>query len=75
MIRLINALLAIAGGLIGAWVLFFILNKLVELLPTKWEERLKPWAFIGPAVAAIGFFLIYLKNLWKGLGSANTETN
>jgi alpha-glucoside transport system permease protein len=59
MIRLINALLAIIGGVGAALLLFWVLNKLVELLPTKWEERLKPWVFIGPAVGAIGFFLIY----------------
>jgi alpha-glucoside transport system permease protein len=59
MIRLINALLAIVGGVGAALLLFWILNKLVEMLPPKWEERLKPWVFIGPAVAAIGFFLIY----------------
>jgi alpha-glucoside transport system permease protein len=59
MIRLINALLAIVGGVGAALLLFWILNKLVELLPTKWEERLKPWVFIGPAVAAIALFLVY----------------
>jgi alpha-glucoside transport system permease protein len=59
MIRVINALLAIVGGVGGALLLFFFLNKLVELLPPKWEERLKPWVFIGPALAAIGVFLIY----------------
>jgi alpha-glucoside transport system permease protein len=59
MIRLINALLAIVGGVGAALLLFWILNKLVELLPLKWEERLKPWVFIGPAVVAISFFLVY----------------
>ena len=59
MIRVINALLAIVGGVGGALLLYWILNKLVEMLPQKWEERLKPWAFIGPAVAAIALFLIY----------------
>jgi alpha-glucoside transport system permease protein len=59
MIRLINALLAIVGGVGAALLLFWILNKLVEMLPGKWEERLKPWVFIGPAVAAIGLFLVY----------------
>jgi alpha-glucoside transport system permease protein len=59
MIRLINALLAIVGGVGAALLLYWILNKLVEMLPAKWEERLKPWVFIGPAVAAIGLFLVY----------------
>jgi alpha-glucoside transport system permease protein len=59
MIRLINALLAIVGGVGAALLLYWILNKLVEMLPTTWEERVKPWVFIGPAVAAIGLFLVY----------------
>jgi alpha-glucoside transport system permease protein len=59
MIRVINALLAIVGGVGGALLVFYVLNKLVEMLPQKWEERLKPYAFILPAVAAIGVFLIY----------------
>lgn len=59
MIKLANAILAIGGGVLGAMVLFWILNKLVELLPPKWEERLKPYVFIGPALAAITVFLVY----------------
>jgi alpha-glucoside transport system permease protein len=59
MIRLINALLAIIGGVGAALLLYWVLNKLVETFPAKWEERLKPWVFIGPAVAAIALFLVY----------------
>jgi alpha-glucoside transport system permease protein len=59
MIRVINALLAIVGGVGGALLLYYILNKLAEMLPQKWEERVKPWVFVGPAIAAIGLFLIY----------------
>jgi alpha-glucoside transport system permease protein len=59
MIRVINALLAIVGGVGGALLLFYILNKLAEMLPQKGEERVKPWVFIAPALLAIGVFLIY----------------
>jgi alpha-glucoside transport system permease protein len=59
MIRVINALLAVVGGVGGALLLYFILNKLAEMLPEKSEERVKPWVFIAPALAAIGLFLIY----------------
>jgi alpha-glucoside transport system permease protein len=59
MIRVINALLAIGGALIVSLALYWILNWLVERLPQKGEERVKPWVFILPAVAAIGLFLIY----------------
>ena len=59
MIRLVNALLAIIGGVGAALLLYWVLNKLVEMLPQKWEERIKPWVFVGVALAAIGLFLIY----------------
>jgi alpha-glucoside transport system permease protein len=59
MIRVINALLAIVGGVGLALLLYFILNKLVERLPDKWEERIKPYVFIGPAILAIGLYLVY----------------
>ena len=59
MIRLVNALLAIIGGVGAALLLYYVLNKLAEALPQKSEERVKPWVFIGVAIAAIGLFLIY----------------
>jgi alpha-glucoside transport system permease protein len=59
MIQIINALLAILGGVLGAVVLYYLLNKLAEALPGKWEDRFKPWAYLAPALAAIGLFLIY----------------
>jgi alpha-glucoside transport system permease protein len=58
-IKLANAVIAILGGVLGAMALFWVLNKLVELLPPRWEERLKPYVFIGPALSAIGLFLVF----------------
>ncbi|KAA1427338.1 carbohydrate ABC transporter permease [Nocardioides antri] len=59
MIKLINAALAIVAGVGGMLALFWILNAIVERLPGRWEERLKPYVFIGPAVALVGLFLVY----------------
>jgi alpha-glucoside transport system permease protein len=58
-IKLINALLTIVGGVLGSLLLFYVLNKVVERLPNKWEDRVKPYVFAGPAVLLVGFFLIY----------------
>ena len=58
-IKIINALLAVIGGVGGAIVVFYLLNKLAELLPGRWEDRLKPFLWLLPAVAAIGVYLIY----------------
>ena len=59
MLKVINALLTIVGGVLGSLLLFYVLNKVVERLPKKWEERVKPYVFVGPAVVLVGFFLIY----------------
>jgi alpha-glucoside transport system permease protein len=58
-IKILNALIAIVGGVVGAVIVFWLLNKLAELLPGRWEERVKPYLFLLPAFFAIGLYLIY----------------
>ncbi|MDP9145944.1 MAG: sugar ABC transporter permease [Actinomycetota bacterium] len=59
MIKVLNAVLAIVAGVGGALLLYWLLNKFAERLPGNWEDRVKPWVFVGPAVVVIGLFLIY----------------
>lgn len=59
MVQVVNALLAVVAGVGGAMVLYFVLNLIVERLPGKWEHRVKPYVFVGPALLVIGLFLIY----------------
>jgi alpha-glucoside transport system permease protein len=58
-IKLINMILTVVAGVGAALVLFWILNKLAELLPGRWEERIKPYVYILPAVAAICLYVLY----------------
>ncbi len=57
--KLLTALLTIAAGIGVALALYWVLNKLAEMMPSKWEERLKPILFIIPAYLAIALYLIY----------------
>lgn len=59
MIKVINALLAVVGGVGGIMLLFWALNAAVERLPEKAEQRVKPYVFIGPAMLAVAVFLVY----------------
>lgn len=58
-LKILIALLTVVGGIGAAILLFWLLNKIAELLPGKAEHRLKPYVYILPAYAAIIFFLIY----------------
>jgi alpha-glucoside transport system permease protein len=58
-IKLVNTLLTVAVGIGVALALYWVLNKLSELLPGRWEERLKPYFYIFPAVAMICLFVLY----------------
>jgi alpha-glucoside transport system permease protein len=57
--KVLTTLLTIVIGIGAALALFWILNKLSELLPGRLEERLKPLFYILPAYAAIVIFVIY----------------
>jgi alpha-glucoside transport system permease protein len=59
LIKLINSGIAVVGGVAGAILLYYLLNKLAELLPGRWEDRVKPYLYLLPALAAIGLYLIY----------------
>ena len=57
--KLLNAVLSVLAGIGGALLLYWLLNKIAELLPSKWEERIKPFFYILPAYLAITVYLIY----------------
>jgi alpha-glucoside transport system permease protein len=58
-IKVLNMILTVVAGVGAALVVYWILNKLAELLPGRWEHRVKPYLYILPAVAAIGLYIVY----------------
>lgn len=59
MTELITGLVAIVIGVGGVMALFWALNAAVERLPEKYEHTIKPYVFIGPAIAIVGLFLVF----------------
>lgn len=75
-VKLLTALLTVIVGIGGALLVYWILNKLAEALPEKGEERVKPYLYLLPALAAIGVYLVYpavltVINSFKGPYSKN----
>ena len=57
--KALTALITVVVGIGAALLLFYALNKIAELLPAKWEERLKPFLYILPAFLSIVLYLVY----------------
>jgi len=55
----LNALLTVAAGIFVAVGMYWVLNKVAELLPGNVEHTLKPYLYILPAYLAIIVYLIY----------------
>lgn len=58
-VKLLTALVTVLAGIGVALALYWLLNKLAEILPGRWEDRIKPFLYILPAYAAITIYLIY----------------
>lgn len=56
---ILNAIVTVAIGIGVAIGIYWLLNKIAELLPDAWEHRLKPYLYILPAYFAIIVYLIY----------------
>lgn len=57
--KLFQALIAIVLGVVGIWALFYAGNTIIEALPGKATEYLRPYLFVLPAVIVVGVYLIY----------------
>jgi alpha-glucoside transport system permease protein len=57
--KALTALVTVAIGIGGALAVYYLLNKIAELLPERWEDRIKPYFYILPAFLAITVYLVY----------------
>jgi alpha-glucoside transport system permease protein len=57
--RLLVVAVAIALGVGGVFALFWAMNKVVDLLPYRFREGVRPYVFIGPALVILSVFMIY----------------
>ena len=57
--KILLAVIALAVGVGGIWLLFLGVGALVSLLQPKWRDRILPWVFVGPALLLLAVFLVY----------------
>jgi len=57
--KLLQGVLAVVLGVLGAAAVFYFINLFVESLPDRVSGRILPYAFLLPGVGLIGLMLLY----------------
>ncbi len=73
--QVLATLAAIFLGVAGIAGLFLGLDFLVGRLPQRLQPKIRPWAYIGPALLILGFYLVYptLNTLYLSFLDARSE--
>jgi alpha-glucoside transport system permease protein len=56
--KLTVMVIALVIGVGGVWLLYIGMDGLVDALPGGLSERVRPFVFLGPALAMLGIFLV-----------------
>lgn len=57
--KLLQVAVAIVVGVGGVWLLYWGMDRLVNLLPVRAAAAVRPFTFAGPALVLLGFYLVY----------------
>jgi alpha-glucoside transport system permease protein len=57
--RALVVLVAIVVGVGGVFALFWGMNKVVDWIPQRFREVIRPYVFVGPALVILSVFLVY----------------
>lgn len=73
--RFLVAAVAVVVGVGGVFLLFWMMNRVVDWLPPKHREGVRPYVFVGPALVILSVFLVYpvIYTLLMSFQDANAE--
>jgi alpha-glucoside transport system permease protein len=73
--KLLIGVVALIVGVGGVWALYLVTDNIVSLLPRSISESVRPFVFVGPALAILFVYLIYpaLETLYKSFLDAQSE--
>jgi alpha-glucoside transport system permease protein len=57
--RLVVVVMAIIIGVFGVFGLYYGMDYVVNRIPEEHRERVRPFAFVGPAIVLLAVFLLY----------------
>ena len=57
--RLLVVTVALVVGVGGVFALFWAMDRVVNWLPARWREGVRPYVYVGPALVLLSVFLVY----------------
>ncbi|MBW3666034.1 MAG: sugar ABC transporter permease, partial [Actinobacteria bacterium] len=57
--KVVQVVVAVVVGVGGVWLLYWGMDRTVSLLPDRVAAAVRPFAFAGPAIMLLGFYLVY----------------
>lgn len=57
--KILQVLVAVVVGVVGVWALYWGMDRVVSLFPTRAASAVRPFAFAGPAMVLLAFYLVY----------------
>lgn len=57
--KAVQVLVAVVVGIGGVWGLYWGMDRLISLLPDRSARAVRPFAFVGPAMVLLTFYLVY----------------
>ena len=74
--RLLVVGVAIVVGVGGVFLLYWAMNRVVDLLPERYREGVRPYIFVGPALVILAVFLVYpvLNTIFTSFKDARGES-
>ncbi len=57
--KALQVLVAVVVGVGGVWAVYWGMDRLINQLPERSARAVRPFAFVGPAMALLAFYLVY----------------
>ena len=60
------AVVALTIGIGGVWGMFYAGNGVVDALPRRLRDAVRPWLFVGPAILIVGIYIVFpaVRTIW-----------
>jgi alpha-glucoside transport system permease protein len=57
--KAVQVVVAVIAGVGGVWGMYWGMDQMINLLPEKKGRAVRPFAFVGPAMVILSFYLVY----------------